>query len=498
MDSNVLGRYQDEIAYLRSLLDANSIPYDFASYSEKQKSADRKVVELKPLDISSEMAKFFFSMFHGRVDVYARMSKDKGYFPECGNFWKSGICPKRDRVNVKCAECSSRAYSVLNSKVLMQHFKGEKEDCTDVLGLYVMLKGNTCRFIVFDFDDHNEKADNSDKWRKEVDSMRDICCKCGIDCLVERSRSGHGSHIWIFFSEAIPAEKARKFGNALITKGMEVVDVDNFKYYDRLLPMQDALPAGGLGNLIALPWQGRAMKKGNSVFVDNLWNPFPDQLSALKGVRKLSLQEIETYIQDWDVDDMLYEQDAENNGLRAARGSLFDREAFRNSDSICQVKILLKNGIYINTNGMKPRLQNSIRRMAAYPNPEFYKKLKQGFRTDGIPRIVYCGHDDGDCIVLPRGCGEELMLRLEDAGIEYQIDDQRQNGRPVDVSFNGKLYPEQMSAASSILAEENGVLSAATAFGKTVVGAYMISQRKVNTLILVHNVEIMNNWVTDL
>lgn len=497
MDSAILERYKREIAYLQSLLDANGIPYVYEAYSKEQDKVGQKVVELLPLDISPDTAKFFFSMFHGRVDVYARRSKDKGYFPECSNFWKSGICPKKDKVKIKCAECSARAYAMLNSKVLMQHFKGEREDCTDVLGVYVMLKDNTCRFIVFDFDDHNADAEQSADWHEEVETMSDICRKCGIDCLVERSRSGHGAHIWLFFSEAIPAEKARKFGNALITKGTELVSVDNFRYYDRLLPMQDVLPEGGLGNLIALPWQGRAMKNGNSVFVDTQWSPIPDQMTALKNVRKLSLQEIESYIQEWDIDDTLYEQEIENDNT-SVESTLFERNGFHHSDALCKVKIVLKDGIYISTKGLRPRLQNSIRRLAAYSNPEFYKNLKQGFSTKGIPRVVYCGYDDGDYIVLPRGCGKELLSRLEDAGIEYQIDEERQSGKFIDVSFNGNLYPEQMVAASAILADENGILSAATAFGKTVVGAYLISQRKVNTLVLVHNVEIMNNWVTDL
>lgn len=139
-----------------------------------------------------------------------------------------------------------------------------------------------------------------------------------------------------------------------------------------------------------------------------------------------------------------------------------------------------------------------MHRLAAYSNPVFFKNLKQGFSTKGIPRVVYCGYDNDGNIVLPRGCGKELLSRLELAGIEYQIEDRRQTGKSIDVSFNGELYPEQLSAASSILAEENGIVSAATAFGKTVVGAYLISQRKVNTLIMVHNVEIMSNWVSDL
>ena len=442
METSIIKQYQDEITYLQSLLDANGIPYDYEAYLKVQNKAGQKDVELMPLDISPEMAKFFFSMFHGRVDVYARRSKDKGYFPECSNFWKSGICPKKDKVKIKCAECSARAYAVLNSKVLMQHFKGEREDCTDVLGVYVMLKENTCRFIVFDFDDHNGESDTPEDWQKEVDTMRDICRMCGIDCLVERSRSGHGAHVWIFFSEAIPAEKARKFGNALITKGTEFISVNHFRYYDRLLPMQDALQGGGLGNLIALPWQGRAMKEGNSVFVDKRWCPFPDQMTTLKNVRKLSLKEIEKYIQEWDDDDRLYEQCIDDEFRDD--NSLFERNGFHHSDALCEVKIVLKNGIYINTNGLRPRLQNSMRRLAAYSNPEFFKNLKQGFSTKGIPRVVYCGYDNDGNIVLPRGCGKELLSRLELAGIEYQIEDRRQTGKSIDVSFNGELYPEQL------------------------------------------------------
>ena len=164
-----------------------------------------------------------------------------------------------------------------------------------------------------------------------------------------------------FFSEAIPAEKARKFGNALITKGTELVSVDHFRYYDRLLPMQDVLPEGGLGNLIALPWQGRAMKNGNSVFVDNHWSPIPDQMTALKNVRKLSLQEIESYIQEWDVDDTLYEQDIEHDNT-AVESTLFVRNGFHHSDALCKVKIVLKDGIYINTKGLWSDRDDETRR----------------------------------------------------------------------------------------------------------------------------------------
>lgn len=492
---NSLNGILDELSYLRSLLDENGIEYDYEAYCKKAVEA-QECHQPVPLEITPDMAKFFFSMFHGRVDVYAKRSKDKGYFPQCENFWKWGLCPKKEKKKTKCSECNNRVYSTLNSQVLMKHMIGEKEDCTDVLGVYVMLKDDTCRFIVFDFDNHDEEADAAKDWQDEVDALRKICSVCHIDYLVERSRSGKGAHLWVFFSEAVPAEKARKFGNALITKGAESVSMKSFQYYDRMLPMQDSLPDGGLGNLIALPWQGRAMRNGNSVFVDEQWRPLPNQMEALKSTRRLSLQQIEEYTNVWCPNGDSYVDLSTKDEDRPK--DLFTKQSFDSSDATGKVNIILGDGLYIDKRFLKPRIQNAIRRLAAYSNPEFYKTLGQGFSTIGIPRIVYCGYDDGDFIVLPRGCGESLFAVLNGSGIDYSLADKRQNGRHLNVSFKGNLYPEQLTAAEALLSYDNGILNAATSFGKTVVGAYLIGERKVNTLILVHTIEIMNRWVEEL
>lgn len=266
MDDAAVHDLKEEILYLRSLLDKNGIKYDFEAFLRARKE-DGESSQMVPIDIAPETAKFFFSMFHGRVDVYAKRYS-KGYYTVCNNRNEYGMCPKKAGKKTKCAECQNKNWPSLNSSVLMQHMTGKREDCGDVVGVYVMLKEDTCRFIVFDFDNHNEELEASKGWQEEVDALRRICSLCGIDCLVERSRSGKGAHVWIFFSEAVPAAKARMFGNALVTKGAELVSLKNFLYYDRMLPMQDYLSDNGLGNLIALPWQGQAMKKGNSLFVD--------------------------------------------------------------------------------------------------------------------------------------------------------------------------------------------------------------------------------------
>lgn len=496
MEEATIHNLKEEILYLRSLLEENGIEYDFEAFQRERMEEDEPP-QMVPIDITPETAKFFFSMFHGRVDVYAKRY-EKGYYTVCDNRGKYGICPKKSGKKLKCAECLNKDWPSLNSTVLMQHIEGKREDCRDVVGVYVMLKDDTCRFIVFDFDNHNEELEASKGWQEEVDALRRICSLCGIDCLVERSRSGKGAHVWIFFSEPVPAVRARMFGNALVTKGAELVSMKDFLYYDRMLPMQDYLPENGLGNLIALPWQGQAMKRGNSLFVDEHWQPLKDQYKALTQVHKLSLQKVEDYIKEWCPDNNPYGQLQEDGEEPKERELFSDRRIFHYSDASDKVRIILENGLYISKKGLQPRFQNALRRLAAYSNPEFYKNLKQGVSTKDMPRIVYCGYDDGDYIVLPRGIQTALTDALTDAGIQYELTDRRQPGRNVNVRFIGELYPEQADAVEKLSVYDNGVLHAATSFGKTVVGAYLIAQRKVNTLVLVHNVEIMSGWVKAL
>ena len=162
------------------------------------------------------------------------------------------------------------------------------------------------------------------------------------------------------------------------------------------------------------------------------------------------------------------------------------------------IQITESNMLFIDTEMIKPSLQNQIRRLAAFSNPEFYKKQAMGFSTLGIARIVFCGYDQDGYICIPRGCKESLLRHLEEAGIAYQLTDCRQCGRKIKVVFKGELYPQQQQAVDAMLRYENGVLEAATAFGKTAVGAYLIANRQVNTLILVHNKEILKNWQEDL
>lgn len=287
------------IAYLESLLSAHNISFDAPDVPGSQ-----SIIAPISVVISPTHARFFYSLFHGRSDVYAKRAVMKsgkaGYFPVCENLWRYGVCPKADRQKVKCASCPNRSWAPLNQRALMAHLTGEKSDGSDVIGIYPLLPDDTCRFLVFDFDDH--EASPGTVWQEDVDALRQICSQNSVPCYVERSRSGSGAHVWLFFDAPISAELARKFGSALLTKGAESVNLKDFKTYDRMLPAQEHLPDGGLGNLIALPLQGQALQQGNSAFVDESWDAYPNQWEYLKSVQKISKTFIEEKSALWSTD----------------------------------------------------------------------------------------------------------------------------------------------------------------------------------------------------
>ncbi len=435
---------------LRALLKKHGIVYPETAENQISAAAGQGSC-MRKNEVTPQMASFFYSYFRGRKDVYSVRSRPKdgksGYFPVCTHFWDYALCPKATKQKIACKDCPNRAYKPLNIRALLAHLKGERENGSDVVGVYPLLPDDTCYFLVFDFDDHEGAFQGSEKtasWRDEVDALRKICELEQIDVLVEHFRSGQGAHVWIFFSEPVSAQKARQFGTALLTKGAESVSLKSFRAYDRMLPLQEHLPEGKLGNLIALPLQGRALQNGNSAFVDESWNAYPDQWAVLKNTRKLSAEEIEDKIAAWTPEAGLLGplaeelQEAEEN----AQKSFLPEKPWRKTeltlhpeDAEGPVKLVYANGVFINSTNLRPRLQNQLRRLAAYKNPEFHKKLTMGFSTIGILRIVYCGYDDGDFICLPRGCAEKLKELLEEAAVPYRITDERQPGRKIKASF---------------------------------------------------------------
>ena len=386
----------------------------------------------------------------------------------------------------------------------MSHLRGEDEDGTDVIGVYPLLADGTCRFIVYDFDNHEKDAEKHDfantdnAWKEEVDALWEICKLNDIDALVERSRSGKGAHLWIFFQKPIEASLARKFGNALLKKGAEAVNLKSFRYYDRMLPMQDRLPPGGLGNLIALPLQGQALKEGNSAFADENWNAYPDQWEILFSKPKLTQEYIEDKIKEWKVQSApaigglseIFDKDDEKPWEKAKH--------FAKQDVDGMMRIILANAIYIDTSNLKPRIQNQIRGLAAFLNSVFFKNQAMGLSNFDNARYIYLGNDENGYIKIPRGLMEHIVAECDQAEIEYEIEDKRCAGRMIETAFNGQLKESQIPAIEKLIQNDIGILSAATAFGKTVVCCNIIAQKKVNTLILLQSSALVQQWEDSL
>ena len=459
---------------------------------------------IPPTEITKQLARRFYSYFWGRTDVYSKRSVNKstgkaGYYPQCENLWKAGLCPKKEGKKVKCGDCGNRKWRSLEAEQIMAHLRGEKPDGSDVIGIYPLFPDGTCRFLVFDFDNHekggevSDFANRDDRWMEEVHALGQVCDENEIPCLVERSRSGCGGHLWIFFENALDAGLVRRFGNALLEKGAETVNLKSFRFYDRMLPAQTSVADGGLGYLIALPLQGQALKNGNSAFVDRNWEPFQDQWGALFSTKKLSTGAVENCVREWN-------RPEENPAcfLPEETKPWQRKKEFHREDAEGALRLTLANRLYIETANLKPRLQNQLRRLAAIQNPLFYRNRAMGLSNFSNARYLYLGEDDGGFLCIPRGLLDGLSERCEEAGIPVHIEDQRAGGRPLDVRFTGELRDNQRAAVRAMASHDCGILSAATAFGKTVVCGNMIAERKVSTLILLESSALIEQWQSAL
>lgn len=504
-----LNDLQLENQILKNILDNAGLSYH-KELSKLRQSGSKDAFDpeqgkriIHPQAITENMANQFFSMFWGRQDVYAKRSVNKetgkaAYYPQCNNFW-TNVCHKKIKDGINCKDCKNRSYKTITKKDILNHLQGNAYNASDVIGVYPLLSNGTCRFMVFDFDNHDKDAEekdfanSDDTWVEEVESMREICVLNGIEPLVERSRSGRGAHVWIFFDKPIDASFVRKFGFALLDKGAEQINLKSFKYYDRMLPAQDSLPEdSAVGNLIALPLQGKALQDGNSAFIDGNWNAYPNQWETLFNKPRLSQGFLEEKIKEWSniIDDIAA------NAAESDREKPWNRmQHFNKNDVEGKLHIILSNGIYVDNTNLKAAMQNRIRRMAAISNPVFYKNQAIGTSNYDTARWIYLGKDHlSGYIQIPRGLQDELWENIKQADIDYEMEDERQQGRKINVDFKGELRPEQDKALKELIKYDNGILHAATAFGKTVVSSAIIAQKKINTLIILESSALIEQW----
>jgi hypothetical protein len=350
-------------------------------------------------------------------------------------------------------------------------------------------------FLAVDFD----KAG----WESDSVAFVHGCRRLDLTAALERSRSGRGGHVWLFFEHAVPAALARRLGAHLLTEAMENRPDIGLDSYDRLFPNQDTLPLGGFGNLIALPLQRAPRDQGDSVFVDDDLVPWTDQWAFLASVRRLGRAEVESIVQGAERRGRVLgvrlppQEDGDDQPWTMAP-SRRPREAVIVGELPDTLALVYANQIYIAKHGLNAGLRNRLLRMAAFQNPEFYKAQAMRLSTYDKPRVIACAEDHPQHIGMPRGCLDDIRAELANLGVRVVIRDEREAGRALDVTFTGGLRPEQLAAAKAMASHDTGVLAATTAFGKTVIAAWLIAERRVNTLFLVHRRQLLDQWVERL
>jgi hypothetical protein len=404
-----------------------------------------------------------------------------------------GICEKP---RIKCTECPNQAFIKVSDDIIRQHLTGKDVQNNDAtVGVYPLLPDETCWFLAADFDKEN--------WQKDIAAFVKTYSDKAVPAYVEKSRSGNGGHVWIFFESPVTASDARKMGSYLLTETMEHHPDLGFSSYDRFFPNQDNMPVGGFGNLIALPLQRDPRQKGNSVFLDENFQPYADQWSFLSSVRKMTPQEVEILVLEAidrgrvtglhiPVDD----EDADEPWK--ARPSRKPRPLEISTPIPESIKIVAGNQLYIEKEGLPPQLINRLIRTAAFQNPEFYKAQAMRLPIFDKPRIIACAENFPNHIGLPRGCLDDIVGLLTEINITNEIVDERNSGKAIRTKFLGTLSKDQKLAVKALLEQDTGVLSATTGFGKTVLGAHIIAKRKRNTLILVHRKQLLEQWAARL
>ncbi len=467
---------------------------------QQQQSLTQLIVRATVTQQSSSKDKvnLFRDLFKGRDDVYPKRWENSntgksGYSPACSNEWKPNVCEKP---RIKCGDCQFRSFLPRSDQVIANHLAGTDNPLNPkadfVIGVYPLMQDERCWFLAADFD----KA----TWQLDVSAFASACKENNIPYSIEKSRSGKGAHVWLFFSDAVFAIDARKLGSYLLTQAMDKHPELGFESYDRLFPNQDTLPKGGFGNLIALPLQKKPREQGNSVFVDDNFVGYADQWAYLSTIKRITLNELNQLIEMAEQQNSILgvklpinEEDGEPWKMPPSRKikeiSLYESLPKR-------VTITLGNQLFIDKSNLPTALQSRIIRLAAFQNPEFYKNQAMRLSTFDKPRIISCAEYYSQHIALPRGCQDELINLLGELKIKPVTRDERFSGNKIpDLQFLGQLTDEQTQAANKLLEHDIGTLSATTAFGKTVVALHVLAKRQVNTLIIVHRRQLLDQWL---
>ena len=431
-------------------------------------SANEKLSTIDKIEI-------YLSYFRGRPDVYAERYFSKkhqkfGWNPACDRSFQAGC--KKGKIKNYCSICPISQFPSLDGVILKHHFTG-KLTCEGI-GIYPLLTDNTCYLLAMDFDEDN--------WFDDMLSVYKIALRYDIYPLMERSSSGHGGHLWLFFEIPVKALKARKLGSLLIQEAMEGNKNLNFDSFDRMFPNQDYLPQGGFGNLIALPLRHDAYLKGNSSFINDLQQVIDHPIEYLASLPKLQGQQLDQILNSYYKNDYFFDQ--QQMGLSLDTNTKYSKQMYGLENTMLCIE---KKELNLYTLSV-------LKRLGSMYNPEYFlkQKLKKPIYRETTPRVLSYYEEDDWYLYLPRGQKYKLQEIFPEA--EIQLEAQVTKGQVIDIAFTGELRQNQQEAVNTLMQYDMGIMKAVPGFGKTVMALYMIAQRTVSTLVIVPNKEIQKQW----
>lgn len=457
-DKNIIQQLEKRVKYLEQLLVDNNIPF------ERIESIDSKTSFS-----NQDKLNIYKSYFKGRQDCYATRWEKDG---------KSGYSPVYlDHVKYLSKEAKSKLsiielYKTTNDDALISHLVGH-----ETLGVYPILDNQTCYFLAFDFDEQS--------WKTDVFNLSSTLKKENISYLIEISRSGKGAHLWLFFEHAVLAKDARRLGRYFLTKTMMTYGMSNFKSYDRMFPAQDYVEKEGIGNLIALPLQGKCGKNGTTVFVDDAFQIYQNQYEKMKSTAKITIEQFNHLLEQVSKTDEL--------GLFNDKAKDIDMDLFDIDFNELEIKVY--NQIIIKKKHLSAKAIQYFKRTSSVVNPDFYKKQNMRVSTYGISRIIELYEEDYEHLYLPIGVLNLIKEKLDKHHILYDVLDLRSKQKMKHkYQFQGTLTSDQHHVLEKLVEEQHGVLIAPTGFGKTIIGVALASKIRLKTLIIAHRESIAEQW----